>query len=624
MLHFMDNTTGTLFDKAKIDQIIHELKTIIDNGIQLENQLQEKTDKIKSGYKASARNLLHYIALRSRDTKPIQHQLTAMGISSLKNSETHVHNNINAVLAILHRLTNHSFTFEKGPVTMEEGQQLKRKHINDLFGPNHHSRNVRIMVTMPYKASYDYEIVRDMIFAGMDCARINCAKDSKEVWMSMINNIRAAEKALGLPCKILMDLGGPKIRTGTIQPGPKMKIVHPQRDINGHLIKPVTILLGKEGHKPNIPADIFLPVDHDILNNAREGYFIRFKDSRNYERKMAITEIHAQAVYAEMDQGIFVETGTPLYLYDRNGTLITSGYAGELPHIEQELLLKEGDRLLLNKTKKEGHNAQYDEAGNLLQPAEISCLEPDIFKDVHANEKVIFDDGEIEGIIKANAGDHLDIEITHTKGKSSKLGQHKGINFPDSDIQPKSLMPKDLEDLDFICRHADIVNMSFVRSPHNVYQLQEELQKRNENHPGIMLKIETRQGINNLPWILLAAMRRYPAGIMIARGDLAVEVGWEKMARLQQEILWLCNAAHIPVVWATQVLEGMAKKGIPSRAELTDAAMSQKADCVMLNKGDYIIKTIEMLNNILKRMEDQEMKSSTILNNLTFSETFNI
>lgn len=100
-----------------------------------------------------------------------------------------------------------------------------------------------------------------------------------------------------------------------------------------------------------------------------------------------------------------------------------------------------------------------------------------------------------------------------------------------------------------------------------------------------MLKIETRRGFEQLPRLILAAMRSYPAGVMIARGDLAVECGWERTAEVQEEILWLCEAGHMPVIWATQVLEKLAKKGLPSRAEITDAAMSQRAECVMLNKG---------------------------------------
>jgi pyruvate kinase len=106
-------------------------------------------------------------------------------------------------------------------------------------------------------------------------------------------------------------------------------------------------------------------------------------------------------------------------------------------------------------------------------------------------------------------------------------------------------------------------------------------------------------------------MRRYPIAVMIARGDLAVECGWARLAELQKEILWICDAARVPVVWATQVLEQEAKKGLPSRAEITDAAESQQADCVMLNKGPHILATIRTLDNILRRMQSLREKKSS-------------
>ena len=85
-------------------------------------------------------------------------------------------------------------------------------------------------------------------------------------------------------------------------------------------------------------------------------------------------------------------------------------------------------------------------------------------------------------------------------------------------------------------------------------------------------------------------MRGERVGVMIARGDLAVECGYERLAEVQEEMLWFCEAAHIPVIWATQVLESLAKKGMPSRAEITDAAMGERAECVMLNKGPHIAR----------------------------------
>lgn len=100
---------------------------------------------------------------------------------------------------------------------------------------------------------------------------------------------------------------------------------------------------------------------------------------------------------------------------------------------------------------------------------------------------------------------------------------------------------------------------------------------------------------------------------MIARGDLALETGWSAMGSIQREILKMCNATHVPVVWATQVMEKLAKKGYPSRAEITDAVNSAKAECVMLNKGAYILKAIEVLDQIVESSERYQVKNAPML-----------
>jgi pyruvate kinase len=150
-----------------------------------------------------------------------------------------------------------------------------------------------------------------------------------------------------------------------------------------------------------------------------------------------------------------------------------------------------------------------------------------------------------------------------------------------------------------------------------------ELKIRQNQHIGVIVKIETQKGFKNLPWILLTAMQNYPIGVMIARGDLAIECGWVRMAELQEELMWFCEAAHIPVIWATQVLDRLIKTGLPSRAEITDAAMAQRAECVMLNKGPFILNGIKTLDSILRRMQQHQTKKYSKLRRLGVSLQFN-
>ena len=118
----------------------------------------------------------------------------------------------------------------------------------------------------------------------------------------------------------------------------------------------------------------------------------------------------------------------------------------------------------------------------------------------------------------------------------------------------------------------------------------------------------------------MAGLRNPPLAVMVARGDLAVEVGFERLSEVQEEILWLCEAAHVPVIWATQVLETMAKRGIPTRAEVSDAALSARAECVMLNKGPYIVETTRFLSGVLARMHGHNAKRSPLMRRLAVSD----
>ena len=152
--------------------------------------------------------------------------------------------------------------------------------------------------------------------------------------------------------------------------------------------------------------------------------------------------------------------------------------------------------------------------------------------------------------------------------------------------------------------------------------LQEELGKLNKGDIGLVLKIENKEAFNNLPSLILQGMRSASLGVMTARGDLAVELGVERLSEVQEQILWLCEAALIPNIWATQVLETLAKKGIAARAEITDAAMSARSECVMLNKGDYILEAVKTLVNILERMEKHQYKKQGTLRLLQVAERF--
>ena len=131
-----------------------------------------------------------------------------------------------------------------------------------------------------------------------------------------------------------------------------------------------------------------------------------------------------------------------------------------------------------------------------------------------------------------------------------------------------------------------------------------------------MAKIETVQAFKNLGEIIMTAASKNPFSVMIARGDLAVESGYVRLAELQEELLWICEAASIPVVWGTEVLGSLISNGVPTRSEITDAARSAHAEVVMLNKGEHIVEAVALIDQILSKMEDHSYKKTPKLRQL--------
>lgn len=289
-------------------------------------------------------------------------------------------------------------------------------------------------------------------------------------------------------------------------------------------------------------------------------------------------------------------------------------------HVDKPFRLIVGDRVVITGDNVSPRPPVRNEEGDLMEAAQIGCTLPEVLRDVKEGERFYYDDGGLGGDVIAADGQQFTVEITHARKGSVKIRSDKGMNLPDTDLDLPSLTAKDRQDLDFVVRHADMVGLSFVRDAQDVEQLIDELDARDAAQLGIVLKIETRRAFDELPRLLIAAMRSPPLGVMVARGDMGVEMGFDRMAEVQEEILWLCEAAHVPVIWATQVLESLAKKGLPSRAEVTDAAMSGRAECVMLNKGEHIVQTVRFLVDILQRMEAHQHKKLAMLRKLSISE----
>jgi pyruvate kinase len=257
-----------------------------------------------------------------------------------------------------------------------------------------------------------------------------------------------------------------------------------------------------------------------------------------------------------------------------------------------------------------------DEASFSAAPTiEAVCEPADVLRHLTIGTEVSFDDGRLGGVVEACQPDCAVVLVQRTQLKGFKMKPERGLTFPRADLRLDPLTPGDLVDLDFVAKHADMVGFSFVQGADDISRLQNELAKRRSDwrRVGIIAKIETAQAVTNLPDIIVRAAGKQPFGVMIARGDLAVAIGFERLAEMQEEILWLCEAAHVPVIWATQVLEEMVKSGLPTRGEMTDAAMAGRAECVMLNKGPNVGEAIIALKGLLQRMVEHQSKKTSRL-----------
>jgi pyruvate kinase len=606
-----------------IDQLLDLRAKMAD----VEKRFKEDLERIPAESRASARNLLHYVVLRRHDIRPLQEQLVSYGLSSLGRCESHVLANVNAVLEILARLSGRDIgpTPSTGePVDFPRGRALMEQCTEELFGKKPDNRGAHIMVTMPSEAADDYELIRDLLVAGMTCMRINCAHDDESVWARMIDNLRKAEQELGRSCRVMMDLAGPKIRTGPLESGPRVVHWRPHRDSYGRVASPARIWVttDEDVTEPPSPADCWLPIEADWHAAAEVGDRILFKDTRDRNRSLTIVGKSAGGFWCEATTSAYLRPGLSLRLTGAKGkpSKKEEGRVGLIPASEQSLTLYPGDRLIVTDADKPGSPARYDDRGKLIERAGIGCTLPGVFNYVRSGDRILFDDGKIGGVVELAHENYLVVEITQAREKGETLRSDKGINFPDSPLRLPALTEKDLRDLEFIAKHADAVSYSFVRRVDDVYRLQSELERLGRPDLWIILKIENQKAVQRIVRLLLAVMSSPVAGVMIARGDLAVECGWQRLAEVQEEILWMCEAAHMPVIWATQVLESLAKKGLPSRSEVTDAAMGVRAECVMLNKGPNIVATVRALDDILRRMQDHQVKKRPMLRKLSLAD----
>jgi pyruvate kinase len=563
---------------------------------------------------ASARNLVHYLAVRQVDVRPLQRRLRALGLSSLGRLEGCVLHTLLTVRGALAgaagaatEVADHEAAVAHGDTAVahrdapgfDDGATLLAARAAALFGPPPRGRDTRIMVTMPSEAATDAGMVAALVDAGMDVMRINAAHDDAAAWRTMVANLRATEAVAGRRLCVALDVAGPKLRTGPPAHVLGVARLRVRRGPRGELVEPCRV---------ELPDTTRLPLPEALLAALRDGDRLDVRDARDRWRTGVVT-LQAGRPTAVFDRSVYVESGAAVRVR-RGDAVVARDRLGALPDVEVPLRVQRGDRIRVLRREQVGN----------ATGACVGCTLPAALANVAVGHAIWFDDGRIGGSVTGVDADGIDVEVRHVRDRGASLRAGKGINLPDTEIRLPALTVADVAVLEQLAGSVDAIGMSFVRTPDDVAALHAALDRAGAGRTGVILKIENRQAFEQLPRILLAAMRRGPFAVMLARGDLAVEVGFERLAEVQEEMLWLCEAAHAPVIWATQVLEALATTGMPSRAEVTDAAMAERAECVMLNKGPYVADAVRFLDGVLRRMQEHQYKKRAMLRRLRVSE----
>jgi pyruvate kinase len=337
------------------DELIRQLESIRADIVRRSTAEVADLYPVPAHHRPSAVNLLQYLELRNRDLRGLQDELARLGLSSLGRAEAHVMATIDSVLDQLYLANGASRPHPAGPRTglsYDEGAGRLESNTASLLGSPPVNRRTRIMVTMPAETAEDFLMVHQLLKGGMNCVRINCAHDDADTWRRMIRRLRDADRATGKTCRILMDLGGPKLRTGRMELLPAVIKIRPVRDSHGHVLRPARIWLTARQPQGNevCAADACLQVSPAWLADCKPGDRVLLTDARDSRRRWRIREVLRDGCWAEARKTSYIINGTVLRLrgYDHE-TEITA-----LPSKESTIVVRLDDVLILSNSDTPG------------------------------------------------------------------------------------------------------------------------------------------------------------------------------------------------------------------------------------------------------------------------------
>lgn len=344
----------------------------------------------------SAKNLLHYLALRSTDLRELQLELAQHGLSTLGRSEAQVEASLRATTRAACALAGRTPPETEPEISFDYGAPQLSANAEALFGPKSPGRTTRIMVTLPSEAATDPELVLDFADEGASVFRINAAHDDVDAWTAMVTHVRAAQERVGRHLVVVVDLAGPKLRTGPIAPGPQVRKFKPQRDVLGRTTVPATVICTDDTAEDRPDS---LPVhDRAWLTRRSVGDHIRFQDARGSNRTMTVTEIDNGQVSCALPDTAYLTTGLTLQVEDDQTTV------GDLPAVEQRIRVHHGDQIRLV--------SELSPADPDQRPITIGCTLPEALRDAVVGDRVAIDDGKFFGAVVETDERSLVLEVT--------------------------------------------------------------------------------------------------------------------------------------------------------------------------------------------------------------------
>ncbi|MEA2050203.1 MAG: pyruvate kinase [Campylobacterota bacterium] len=576
----------------------------------------DKADKLdENEQNQSLQNLQAYISLRSQDISTLQNSLTNIGLSSLGRAQSCVINSINQDIFILSKLLHKEYNEtqnDKNALNYDDAKRIMLKS-SEVFGESSENFKTKIMVTLPSEASDDENLIGDIISNGASVVRINTAHDDATTWNKMAAKVKDENKKQNKDTKIYVDLAGPKNRTQSIE-----KVFTPFKIGSWRVPKEVQILplsqenaLTSKGEKDSLGYRLStLVVSDELFEECKNSDELTIDDLERETTQSYEIIKRADKIFIDVNKKITVFENTTVELQNsEDDTIMSKLYNYE--YLPQAIRVFISQKIIITHKNIMGQsNFKYKDK---LYAAIIGCTNKEVFSYVKVGDEIFIDDGKI-GCKVVDINDlGLVCEVLIAKENGTILKEEKGINFPSTDLAIDAITTEDKKNFEDIVEFANIIGLSFAQTSDDIKMLQDMLKQKGKTTTAIAPKIETKTALRNLPDILKTLINCESYALMIARGDLAIEVGFDNLPYIQEEILSICEAAHVPVIYATQILEGKMKNNLPSRAEVTDAATAQRADCVMLNKGPYVTDTVVILKNILRQMHTLFQKNRQLL-----------